>query len=107
MSKASTISQKFNAYKQNENSPNEYNKNIQQPDLFTEEKQNMFINESGVAYKEIPLVVTKVVDEIPKNQKKSLKQSVIELYNQGYTIEQITMELSCSETEVQLIIDMI
>lgn len=107
LSKASTISQKVNAYKQNENSPNEYNKNIQQPDLFTEEKQNMFINESGVAYKEIPLVVTKVVDEIPKNQKKSLKQSVIELYNQGYTIEQITMELSCSETEVQLIIDMI
>lgn len=102
-----TISQRANAYKQNENSANDYKSNVQQPDLFSEEKQNMFINESGVAYKEIPLVVTKVVDEIPKNQKKSLKQSVIELYNQGYTIEQITMELSCSETEVQLIIDMI
>ena len=45
----------------------------------------------------------------PKSNKKvsNLNQKVEMLYNQGYTVEQIASELSCSVTEVQLIIDMI
>ena len=62
-----------------------------------------------------PLVlknVKKVLGDKPlvkpyRNKNKDLRQNVIDLYNQGYSIEQITMELSCSVTEVQLIIDMI
>ena len=91
------------------------NQNQQQPDLFSQDsesvfiqnKDEVFVQSDGAAYKEIPLVVTKIVDDIPRNKNKDLRQNVIDLYNQGYSIEQITMELSCSVTEVQLIIDMI
>lgn len=91
------------------------NQNQQQPDLFSQEsesvfiqnKDEVFVRSDGAAYKEIPLVVTKIIDEVPRNKNKDLRQNVIDLYNQGYSIEQITMELSCSVTEVQLIIDMI
>ena len=80
-------------------------------EFFEEKKDNVIVaknlQDNPTVKKFTFQSISKVVDEIPKNQKKSLKQSVIELYNQGYTIEQITMELSCSETEVQLIIDMI
>lgn len=89
--------------------------NQQQPDLFSQDsesviiqnKDEVFVQSDGTAYKEIPLVVTKIIDDVPRNKNNDLRQNVIDLYNQGYSIEQITMELSCSVTEVQLIIDMI
>ena len=67
------------------------------------------ITEDGAAYKEVPLIITRVYDEKPQpkeNKKKNLTKAVQELYNNGLTVTQIANELSCSITEVQLIIDM-
>ena len=85
-----------------------------QQDLFEENKTDITdtvttITEDGAAYKEVPLIITRVYDEkpIPKeNKKKNLTKAVQELYNNGLTVQQIANELSCSITEVQLIIDM-
>lgn len=94
-------------------------KNNEQMDLFESEKKankNDEINsnitnvtEDGAAYKKVPLIITKVYDETPKNgqnKKKNLTKLVQELYNQGLKEEEIATELSCSVTEVKLIIDM-
>ena len=67
------------------------------------------VTEDGAAYKEVPLIITRVYDEKPvekENKKKNLSKAVQELYNNGLTVSQIANELSCSITEVQLIIDM-
>ena len=85
-----------------------------QQDLFEENKVDITdtvtkITEDGAAYKEVPLIITRVYDEKPvpkENKKKNLTKAVQELYNNGLTVTQIANELSCSITEVQLIIDM-
>jgi hypothetical protein len=85
-----------------------------QQDLFDENKTDITdtvttITEDGAAYKEVPLIITRVYDEKPvpkENKKKNLTKAVQELYNNGLTVQQIANELSCSITEVQLIIDM-
>lgn len=85
-----------------------------QQDLFEENKTDITdtvttITEDGAAYKEVPLIITRVYDEKPvpkENKKKNLTKAVQELYNNGLTVQQIANELSCSITEVQLIIDM-
>ena len=85
----------------------------QQQDLFSEEKSITTdtvtnVTEDGAAYKEVPLIITRVYDEKPvtkETKKKNLTQAVQELYNNGLTVNQIANELSCSITEVQLIID--
>ena len=88
----------------------------EQQDLFSQDKIIMTdtvtnVTEDGATYKEVPLIITKVYDEKPvdidnKNKKKNITKAVQELYNNGLTVEQIANELSCSITEVQLIIDM-
>ena len=87
----------------------------EQQDLFEEEKNSITtdtvtnVTEDGAAYKEVPLIITKVYEEKPvekDNKKKNITKSVQELYNNGLTVTQIANELSCSITEVQLIIDM-
>ena len=91
----------------------ELTKSVQQ-DLFEENKTDITdtvtkITEDGAAYKEVPLIITRVYDEKPipqENKKKNIKKAVQELYNNGLTVQQIANELSCSITEVQLIIDM-
>lgn len=78
----------------------------------------------GSAYKHVPLIITKVLDEEPRgsNQgqtenkvrqfngaaagKKEFSEQVMDLFNKGFQIEQIANELSCSITEVQFVIDM-
>ena len=87
----------------------------EQQDLFSQDKLIMTdtvtnVTEDGAAYKEVPLIITKVYEEKPvendnKNKKKNITKAVQELYNNGLTVEQIANELSCSITEVQLIID--
>ena len=47
------------------------------------------------------------VKEEKENKRGNLTKNVVNLHNQGYSVEQIASELSCSVTEVQLIIDMI
>ena len=56
---------------------------------------------------EQPDLFSQQIDQKPNKKVSNLNQKVEMLYNQGYTVEQIASELSCSVTEVQLIIDMI
>ncbi|MCR4953490.1 MAG: hypothetical protein K6A43_05385 [Treponema sp.] len=93
-----------------------------QDDLFSsvEEQHPIIKNETtvtqdGAAYREVPLIITKVYDETaPQNQvqnqvpsHKSLSEQVKQLFEQGYKAEEIAAQLSCSVTEAQFIIDMI
>ena len=96
-----------------------------QPDLFSEDnsssksawKDETILTPDGAAYKEVPLVITKVYDdeyvtsdEHPQpqleNAKRNLTRKIRQLLEQDYSVEQIASELSCSETEVEMIIDM-
>jgi len=72
-------------------------------------KDETIVTQDGAAYKEVPLIITKVYDDkITANQKKQapLKDKVEKLFAQGMQIEDIAAELSCSTSEVQFIIDM-
>lgn len=85
------------------------------------------VTHDGAAYKKVPLIITDVYDEEPRTEPKSknykppkkdyskapslmvennFADRVRHLLNKGYQVEQIATELSCSVTEVQLIIDM-
>lgn len=92
-------------------------KTSEQAELFDEDSSASAVHDSpmqvtqeGAAFKEVPLIITKVYEEIPQNNegksKKNLSKQVQELYNNGKSVEEIANELSCSRTEVQLIIDM-
>lgn len=111
-----------------------------QGDLFSSSEQSIIKNETtvtqdGAAYREVPLIITKVYDEtLPQNQtqnqtqnqeqklnrfqnqadfqnqsssRHSLSEQVKQLFEQGYKAEEIAAQLSCSITEAQFIIDMI
>ena len=119
----STINRNLNAYKANIDANARYElKKSEQQDLFDnnlndENSQNGYIindeikvTNDGAAYKEVPLFTTKILDEKPEKiekYEKTLPQKVEELYNQNMTVEQIATKLSCSVTEVQLIIEML
>ena len=75
-------------------------------------KDETLVTKDGAAYKEVPLIITKVYDDktnsqINSKQPKPLKESVEKLFNQGMQIEDIAKELSCPVSEVQFIIDML
>ena len=84
-------------------------------------KDETILTNNGAAYKEVPLINTKVYDDkiaFVKKQKeaqeiqnqnsdKSLKEKVEKLFNQGMQIDAIAQELSCPVSEVQFIIDML
>ena len=72
-------------------------------------KDETIVTPDGAAYKEVPLIITKVYDDKTENQKAklSLKENVERLFNQGMQIDDIAAELSCSTSEVQFIIDML
>lgn len=108
-------------YDRNNITPNDVYeiKNNEQMGLFDSEKSSKNnldeemnitnVTEDGAAYKKVPLIITKVYDEMPEKKqpkKKNLTKLVQELYNQGLKEEDIATELSCSLTEVKLIIDM-
>lgn len=73
-------------------------------------KDETLVTADGAAYKEVPLIITKVYDDktnnVPSASPKSLKEKVEKLFNQGMKIEDIAAELSCPISEVQFIIDM-
>ena len=83
----------------------------------TTHRDETVLTVNGAAYKEVPLIVTKVYDEkpaqykpqftAPKTQSQTLKDKVEKLFRQGMQIEDIAMELSCPSSEVQFIIDML
>ena len=82
-------------------------------DADTEEKtilkDETIVTPDGAAYKEVPLIISKVYDDKVVNPKdnRSLKEKVEKLFNQGMQIDDIAAELSCSTSEVQFIIDML
>ena len=72
-------------------------------------KDETIVTPDGAAYKEVPLIITKVYDDNETVQKnnRSLKENVEKLFKQGMQIEDIAAELSCPSSEVQFIIDML
>ena len=127
------------------------NMNFQQGSLFDEPeekseaksvlKDETIVTPDGAAFKEVPLIITKVYDDKPKKEESpantsspavkeyppkagasaaalsklstsqksdsSLQEKVEKLFKQGMQIEDIAVELSCSTSEVQFIIDML
>lgn len=79
-----------------------------QKSLFDDET---IITQDGAAYKEVPVITTKIFEEKPvinKTEKlgREMNENILRLFNQGMEIEEIAKKLSCSITEVQFIIDM-
>ena len=80
-------------------------------------QQNLFdddevsVRDDGAAYKQVPVIVTKLYEDMPSAQAgksaKNLGRKVEKMYLQGYQVEEIATELSCSISEVQFIIDML
>ena len=84
--------------------------------LFDEENEDSIfsdvtkVTDEGAAYKEVPLIITKIYDDQVNEKKKSNKQideKVEKLFRQGMNVDDIAAELSCSIAEVQFIIDML
>ena len=76
-------------------------------------KDETKVRPDGVAYKEVPLIVTKIFNDKtankPVNDKsnKSIKEKVEKMFYQGMQVDDIAAELSCSISEIQFIIDML
>ncbi len=98
-----------------------YSANVQ-GDLFTSNENTSILKDEtkitpdGTAYKEVPLIHTNVLDDIPifnneesyvESKRKISEKKVKEKYLEGLTVEQIATELKCSVVEVQFIIDML
>ncbi|MCR5189539.1 MAG: hypothetical protein K6C97_11445 [Treponema sp.] len=100
----------------NPNDAYEIKKDPNQKSLFDEENTESVLNDvtkitnDGAAYKEVPLIITKIYDDKVNEQKRSNKQiddKVEKLFRQGMNVDDIAAELSCSIAEVQFIIDML
>jgi len=106
-----------NAYKKlNPDAAFQITKKDGQQSLFDEEpekssiiKDETIVTPDGAAVKEVPLIITKIYDDEKINTKKelTLTEHVKMLYDAGHEAKEIAAELSCSITEVQLIIDML
>ena len=81
-------------------------------------KDETIVTPDGAAYKEVPLIITKVYDDKTtasieskvsgdSKPEKNIKERVEKLFNQGMQIEDIAQELSCPVSEVQFIIDIL
>lgn len=113
-------SENYNNYRQSTNTftyPRPKNagaKPVIQPDEIT-------VTADGAAYKQIPLVITKIYEEKPvenkeqqiqpsiyskQERKPNLNKQVESMFEEGFSVEQIAAKLNCSITEVQFIIDM-
>ena len=75
------------------------------------QKNETVVTQDGAAYREIPLIITKVYDEKPhklteEEKKKKMPELVRKMFREGVPAEEIAKNLNCSITEVQFIIDM-
>ena len=85
-----------------------------QPPLFSENgtklvnaETKVTVQSDGTAYAEVPVITPKVYfSETPVVPRKDLNQHVTELAATGFTVEQIAKQLSCSLSEVQMVLDM-
>ncbi len=100
----------------NPNDSYEIKKNPNQQSLFDEDNEDSLLSDvtkvthEGAAYKEVPLIITKIYDDQANEKKKSnkpLDDKVEKLFRQGMNVDDIAAELSCSIAEVQFIIDML
>lgn len=79
-----------------------YGKN--KPQILRDETK---ITSQGAAYKEVPVINSKFYNDYSNvSTKVPLSEKVRKLFNQGLEVQEIATTLSCSITEVQLIIDM-
>ena len=65
------------------------------------------VNADGASYAEIPVVVPEIyVPDTPVNasSKDDLKKRILNMYDMGYSPDDIVNELSCSMTEVQFVL---
>lgn len=66
------------------------------------------VDKEGNAYGEVPVVSPKIyMSDHPIKPKKNFQDAVKELYDLGFTVEQISSELNKSMIEVQFVIDML
>lgn len=87
--------------------------NIDDSVILNLNNQETKVTEDGAAFKEVPLIITKVLDDekvaaktAVEEKQLSLEKKVNNLFNEGFSVEEIASKLSCSITEVQFIIDM-
>ncbi|EPF27079.1 hypothetical protein HMPREF1221_00662 [Treponema socranskii subsp. paredis ATCC 35535] len=70
-------------------------------------KAEMNVMGDGSSYAKVPVIKPDVYfSETPVVPKKNFAKQVLEMSEMGLTIEQIAKQLSCSKTEVQMILDM-
>ncbi len=95
-----------------------------QKDLFSSDvhplktnRDEIVVTPSGAAYKEVPMITTKMFEEKPSDgdspktasvisPKKSVDEQVMYLFNNGYSVSDIASNLKLSEVEVQFVIDL-
>lgn len=96
------------------------NKQIQNTHENTSTNHNRMTAKAAEAYKVVysmPSLETDVIDgvisapkihfsENPIVYEKSFNEKVMELYDKGFNVEDISLKLSCSTTEVQFVLDM-
>lgn len=106
---------KINPYAKNYIDPNssyQIKMNNVQGFLFDENdmilKDETKVTADGAAYKEVPLIITKVYDDNVdiQNADNDLNEKVLKLFAGGMKVEEIAAKLNCSTSEVQFIIDM-
>ena len=109
------------SYRLKTNIPAHQGSLFDEPEEKTILKDETIVTQDGAAFKEVPLIVTKVYDDkigLVKNQQeaknnqnqksdRSLKEKVEKLFHQGMQVDDIAQELSCPSSEVQFIIDML
>lgn len=119
---------KFNAEKLTSRLHKDFEPGVSLEEQKALQNDEMIFTEDGAAYKEIPLIITNVMEDKPvvqkqnpveqnifdfsqpartQKSKQNLSDKVKRLYTEGYDITDIAAELSCSVTEVQFIIDML
>jgi len=70
-------------------------------------KAEMNVTDDGASYAKVPVIKPDVYfSETPIVPKKNFTKQVLEMSEMGLSIEQIAKRLSCSKTEVQMILDM-
>ncbi len=97
----------YQVVKKENDQPSLFDENISSGSILKDETK---VTPEGAAYKEVPLIITKVFNDKPADSKipaKALPEKVEKLFKSGMNVEEIAAELSCSISEVEFIIDML